>query len=352
MALNYFTENESQEWKDILLSFPEAQQDIYYSPEYYQSWKKHEKAQIQCLHYKNNGIEILYPYFRKEINGYKNGKDYSDVFNAYGYGGILINQPDSCPPAILKDFNKKVDEYFADTKVLSEFIRENPLIRNSNRDALRQIVRKNIYIDTSTEYILPCKNVRENYHKALNKELHIEIDEDCNMMDEFVRLYRITAARLDMNHYYRFEDEYFSKLKHHLNNHIKLLYVRKDGKIIAGMILIYYNKRAVIHLSASDFRYQTCRLNDFLFVSGIREAVRMKMDNINLGGGTRNEDHDGLYRFKRKFGKDIKEVYVGKKVYHEDVYKAICNEWEEKYPQLTKQYSHYLQKHLITSHHE
>ncbi len=347
MGLHVFDKHSTKEWIDVFKSFPQSQQDIYFLPEYYKTWIEHEQADLRCFYYTDNGIELLYPFFQKRINDPNFDAEYFDIFSAYGYGGIVSNKNGITDGDVIHQFNIELNKWCVQNNIVAEFIRENPMIQNGYRKAERAEVRQNVYVDTTTPYTFLCKNVKENYNKSVKSGLQVEIDDELKNMDEFIRLYRITSERLCVQQFYRFPDEYFYNIKKYLGNNAKLLHVKKGHEFIASTIVLYHNKRASIHLCASDFKYQDCRLNDFMFINAINEAVRMKMDYICLGGGTGNDPKDTLFRFKKKFGKIRKTVKIVKVLHNSEIYDQLVAEWTEKNPGKSQLYKNYFLKYRL-----
>ena len=54
-------------------------------------------------------------------------------------------------------------------------------------------------------------------------------------------------------------------------------------------------------------------------------AIENEIDLIHYGGGITNNKDDGLYRFKKKFGRNTEfEFYVGKKIWNKYIYDKLC----------------------------
>ena len=148
MDVEVYTLNDIQKWHALLKEIPEMYQDIYFLPQYYQTWEQHEQAIPYCLVYKKQGIIIAYSFFKKIINEFNLSADYFDIFSAYGYGGIISNV-EFVPKDIIAEFNATFMEWCTSNNIIAELIRCHPLLpkeTNHLRPAQYVEVRTNVYI--------------------------------------------------------------------------------------------------------------------------------------------------------------------------------------------------------------
>lgn len=343
MEFKVFTVSD-EEWKTTLESFPGELKDVYYLPQWFQTWTDHEKAEAFCIYFETEGIKFLYPFFRKKITNYDLNAEYYDIQSAYGYGGVIANSH-QVPEEIEKQFNSLVSEWLYDNKVIAEFIRENPLIKNVSRDAEYSSVRQNVYIETGDSYKIPDKQARQNVAKALSADLSVRYDYNLDNIDEFINLYKLTQQRLNMHPYYDFDCSYFYKFKELLASYATLIHIVKDDQIIAGGLYIKHLEKASLHLAASKVEYQILRSNDLLYAATIELSMKNGVSILNVGGGMTNDLNDTLFRFKKKYSSNIKEVRVGKIIHNKEVYDKLTKDWESNHPELKIKYHHYFLKY-------
>jgi hypothetical protein len=347
MDFKIFKSADFDEWTKCLESFPLAKKDIYYTPNYYLTWLEHENAEIHCAYFKEGDVQLLYPFFKKEIKNKKLDKIYFDISTAYGYGGLLSNI-ESVEPRIAEIFNKLFDNWCSENDIIAEFIRVNPLFENVAR--LRAVkylkIRKNTYVDFSQD--IKLKNTApRNIKRAQEAGLTIEIDSEFKYLDKFIELYYLTYKRLNMDSYYLFPQEYFDNLKLYLPEHVRIFLVKLRDTIIASSVFFLYGDKATYHLGASDFSFSSYRPNDFLFKAMIEESEKEGIAILSLGGGTTNLESDGLYQFKKKYGNTILDVYIGKKIHNETIYSQLCVDWENTHPELIEKYKNYFLKYRV-----
>jgi hypothetical protein len=83
--------SQKKEWKKYLELLPISQQDIYFTPEYYELYEKNGDGKAQCFIFEDNGNIALYLFFINSVNelGYKLNNEYYDIQGAYGYNGVI-----------------------------------------------------------------------------------------------------------------------------------------------------------------------------------------------------------------------------------------------------------------------
>ena len=347
MKVEIFSLQSKEKWEKVLTTFPDERTDIYYTPEYYQTWLEHEDGEAFCFFFEEDEYRLLYPFFRKEIFEFELNETYYDIFNAYGYGGVLSNS-NSIPEVILKSFNEEFNKWCRENNIVAEFIRENPLFNSFIREAKYDKVRRNVYIKLNeSEYILPSRTARQNVNKAIKSGLKPVIDKELKSMPDFIRLYTKTAMRLGMDKYYHFGELYFNNIKNYLGKDTTLINIEFDNKIIASTIFFKYQKTGNCHLAASDFDYKQFRMNDLMFNTAIDFANQLGCNTLCIGGGTSTDPRDSLFKFKEKFGNLPLDVYVGKKVINEEIYEELVKKWEEKNFEIKDDYKNYFLKYRI-----
>lgn len=332
-------------WKTAIDAIGLTNSDVYFLPEYYNTWEDYEQSEAKCIVASADEYIFAYPFFLNPIEGFDSSKQYYDIQSAYGYGGVVTNRQ-NIPQQIVDEFNAKVTDWLKQNNVIAEFIREHPLLNHIRRDAEFILVRKNIYIEADQEYRIPDLKTRQKISKIVrNNELSIIDDKNLEHLDTFIELYKQSAERIGMSKYYLFPDSYFEAVKKQLKKHSRLMHATLDGKIINSLLYFQYSNKGVFHLTGSDNEHYALRGNDFMYYSAVRLMASQGIELVNFGGGTTPNDDDNLFRYKKKFSKNIKDVYIGKKIIDEKGYASIVDQWEKKYPQLRDKYNNFFLKY-------
>jgi serine/alanine adding enzyme len=346
MEIEILNNSSLSRWKQLLEKLSNSFSDVFYLPNYYKTFELHENAEFFCFVFVLNGFIILYPFFKKPISEFDLGGNYFDIFNAYGYGGAISNSP-NVPENVINSFNKEFDKWCADNNIVTELIRDNPLHPLRIREANYSKIRTNVYAEPFDDNNL-SRIARKEVRLSLKKGLDYEIDPEMKNLDRFIELYNQSAMRLKMRKYYLFDKSYFQNVKENLSDCARLINIYCKDKIISSLLLFYCGKKGDLHLTGSDFDFMDHRPNDLLYKVALDDARSNNIEILCLGGGTSTNPEDGLFRFKKKFGKIFKDVFIGKKIFYPDKYSILTKLWEEKYPHLKEAHKCFLQKYRLT----
>ncbi len=121
--------SQKKEWKKYLELLLISQQDIYFTPEYYELYEKNGDGKVQCFIFKDNGDIALYPFLINSVNelGYKLDNEFCDIQGAYGYNGIISSSYDM---EFRRKFFDAFNEYWKGNNIIAEFMRFHPLLNN------------------------------------------------------------------------------------------------------------------------------------------------------------------------------------------------------------------------------
>lgn len=336
------------EWKSAIERIDSKLADVYFLPEWYRTWENYEHSVAKCIVAEEDDYLFVYPFLMRSIEGFDIATECFDIQSAYGYGGILTNSL-NVPQHLTEKFNHKVTDWLTENNVIAEFVREHPLLDHCRRDAHYVLARKNIYIEASPDYRIKELKNHQNVSKfRRDAKLKVVIDDRLDGMDEFVRLYHLNANRIGMSKYYFFSEEYFSLIKNLLKDHARLINIYYENKLTHSLIYLFYGNKASLHLAGADHSLFKFNLSAVSFFESVLYSAELGMETVNIGGGLTADEQDGLYRFKKNFSNNIKDVYIGKKVINQLVYDSLVRQWEEKYPHLKDRYRNFFLKYRQT----
>ena len=127
--------------------------------------------------------------------------------------------------------------------------------------------------------------------------------------------------------YYYFGEEYFAKILAAFPGGVITCKVFYQDRVIAMGVYFRYKKLLHAHLSGSLTEYLKYSpayiLKYALAVYGHEHGYQY----IHYGGGTSSAPDNGLYLFKKDFGKNTDfDFYIGKKIWDQEVYDRLCEE--------------------------
>ena len=140
-----------------------------------------------------------------------------------------------------------------------------------------------------------------------------------------MEIYYSTMDRDGADDYYYFKPEYFQEMLEKFRGHITTGKVFLADKLIAMGVYFRYGKYLHAHLSGTLSEYLEYSpayiLKYALAIYGHEQGFEV----IHYGGGSSRSEENGLYKFKREFGKNtVFDFYIAKKVWNEDIYRQIC----------------------------
>ena len=354
MLSRLLTLNEKIEWSNLIDKLPIDQQDIYYTPDYYELCERNGDGEAMCFVYEGDGDIAMYPFLLNSVNrlGYELDKEYFDIQGVYGYNGALFS---SCSAKFLKDFSQSLLNYCREHNVITEFTRFNPILKNHVYAKYLSVVKmnKNIIVDlTNTEEniwnSLYDHSVRKNVRKAHRSRLTTTIFNNSQITDkwlnDFKRIYYDTLKRNQAENYYYFDDDYFLNITKLLKYNGIFFFVLKDNKPISCELVTYKNNKAYSFLGGTLSEYFPYRPNDLLKHEIILHLKNIGVEYFCLGGGT--SKNDGIFKYKKSFSKngDV-NFYIGETIYNHKIYDYVCKKWTEKYPDISNKFSNRLLKY-------
>ncbi|MVX62345.1 peptidoglycan bridge formation glycyltransferase FemA/FemB family protein [Clostridium chromiireducens] len=323
-------DSNSDEWNNYLFNITENLQDIYYTSDYYKLYEQNGDGKAKLFVYKEGSNIAIYPFMLNEIDEYDLDEKYYDIESAYGYGGPLTNNYDEI---FLNSFENEFLKYCSENKIIAEFIRFHPLIKNE------KIFNKNIKIihNRSTVYLDLTKGVdriwsediksknRNMIRKAEKSGLEVEV---CNDYETFRNIYSKTMNKVEANDYYYFDEKYYEQMN--TSDNYVLLNIKKTDVIIASAIFMKYGEYFHYHLAGSLKEYLKFAPNNLLLWEAIKVGCKSGAKWFHFGGGLSDSLEDNLFKFKSSFSKCTADFYIGKRVHNREIYEHLIIEWEKK----------------------
>lgn len=318
------------QWNDFLKRMSKDKRDIYFTSQYHLLEKIGIHADAQMFVYEEDEKTGIYSFIKRPIRCMEYKENYFDIETVYGYGGPLINTEEN---GFKERFESAFLEYCKREKIVAEFIRFHPLIRNEkifekNIDVIHN--RKTVFLDLCPDIEdiwmqqISTQN-RNTIRKCIKNNLTVEVSDD---YDSFRSIYNETMKKVNAGDFYLFSQEYFDLIKR--GGFCVLLCVKSDGNIIAAAIFMGYGEYFHYHLSGSKREYLRLAPNNILLWEAIKYAKTHGYKKMHLGGGLVDSIDDNLFKFKSHFSKKHADFYIGKRVHNKEVYSALIQDWEKK----------------------
>ncbi len=302
--------------------------DIYYSEDYISLYIK-EYEELFSFEYKEKGKIFINKTIKRPIITIGNtslNSQYYDLETAYGYGGFYTNTDDT---SFIKNAMIKYEKRCQDENIIAEFIRFHPFnnfpIEHNNFLDFNIYDRDVVIKKLSTNILASYSSKVRNTIKRANEK--ISVNESKNI-DKFIELYNETMKKNEASDFYFFEKNYYIKLLE--NSEMKLYEVIYQNNIIAMGFFAISGSFAHYHLSANTKESYGLNSNYALLDTIFNKAQEYGSKYFILGGGTTSNKDDSLFKFKKKFSKNLKPFYISGKIYNKEIYDKYTKIWEEQ----------------------
>ncbi|GGF22691.1 hypothetical protein GCM10010954_21900 [Halobacillus andaensis] len=283
--------------------------------------------------YKGGSLQIIYPFFKREIPD-SNGM--FDISTVYGYSGPLIKSLSSHiektdADSLIKEFDKSFSEYCLQNNIVSEFVRFHPLEKNVNYfsnsydiNYVRDTVKMNLS-DEETIWGNVHSKKRNMIRKAKKNGVKIEFIDNPSIEDieDFYNIYIDTMKKQNAPESYYFNISFFYNTFKYLEENVILVNAYLDESIVSSSIVMLSYPSGHYHFSGTLSKGLKVAANDLLLYETSLFLLQNGFKFFHLGGGYESNS-DPLFKFKIRFAKDgTIPFYIGKKIHIPDVYKEL-----------------------------
>lgn len=306
--------------------------DIYFNDEYVKLNERIEGGEAECFRYCCEYGTMQNLFIKRKVPYVLNGEQYYDAITPYGYGGPVVLEC-SDRERLIEEYSKAYKEYCRENKIVDEFVRFHPLAENAPglKDLYEVIFsRHTAAIDVSdpdfymVQFTSECRNRIKNSRK---RGVTVEIDEKCEHLDEFIRLYYMTMDKNNASDYYYFDKAYFERLISIPECKFMLVNAYLEGEMIASVLYMISDGNMHYHLSANNPEYYKLAANNLIVFASCEYGNQHGYKWLHLGGGLSSAENDNLFRFKRGFARtehNLKDFYIGKAIFIPEVYDELC----------------------------
>ena len=140
---------------------------------------------------------------------------------------------------------------------------------------------------------------KSNLNQAKKHGITVRLARTDADVHAYYALYRDTLRRWGDGALFEYPESLFFTIFAHAGNAIKIWLAEKEGVIVAGVIIFYWNRIATYWHGASHQDYFQCYPNNMLHMEIIRDAAAAGFHFYDFGpsGG-----QEGVVRFKKSFG--------------------------------------------------
>ena len=318
--------------------------DVYHTWEYCSIYEKdYHNVAINnnlcgdaCLFFHGNDQEyIIFPFLKRnliKLGFYENLKskfgEVFDVVSPYGYSGPIGK---NIHFELLKSFLAALNQFYIKEKIVTEFVRLHPLLKNHEfMQEHLEVTKRNkiVYLDFSPNYSQIIsdmnKKTRNSIRKSEKCNLILKRSESIEDLKEFTNLYLNRMEEKNTHAYYFLPLDFFKETKEKLKENLFLLTVKLNDRMIAGALFMQKFGFLHYHFSGSDSNYKNLNPTNLILTNAIKIGKENNLQNFLLGGGTSSSEQDQLLKFKKGFSESTADFYTYSRIIIPNLYKAIC----------------------------
>lgn len=316
--------------------------DIYFLPEWGEVYQEHDGGQIARFIFQNNKGKVYYQFLKREIPGELDPGEYCDIVTPYGFSGPVILECDKGEEKrLVMDYDREFQMYCNEHKIVSEYIRFSPWIKNyedfkeiydlkyNNYTLFTDLTADDIFMDQFSS------KIRNLIRKAIKNGVTIEFDNSGASVGRFIELYDRTAEKNDFSDYYRFRRKFLKKTFLKLMDLQFLVNAQYEGRTISSAIFLNYNNIIHYHLAANDPGYYSMNGNSLILHEVAKWGKSEGKETLHLGGAF----SESLFAFKKQFTKSKPfDYFVGKKIRDQKKYNDLIIQNQNQEKQLNLDY--------------
>ncbi|MDO8527424.1 MAG: GNAT family N-acetyltransferase [Deltaproteobacteria bacterium] len=335
---------QSDTWAACLAEFPRDRQELFFTPGWYEAFEQKGDGKALCFVFEKEGDVALYPFLMNDIGRYDPDSvmgRYFDIEGAYGYNGVLAT---TASPSFVGPFQKHFLEFCRESRIVAEFTRFNPVLKNEVVSDYMKIipVNDNIIVDLKmSEEDLWLKSydyaVRKSVNKAKRNNLKMVVSDGCTVasggyLEQFLSIFHSTLDRNQATPESYFDLHYLQTLNKNLGEKALYFFALLEDKAVSAELVLLSPKGGYSFLGGTLAEAYDFRPNHFLKDHLIRRLKKNGKEYYCIGGGKKRGD--GIFKYKNSFATDgAHPFYIGTKVHDEATYHDICSRFAARNPE-------------------
>jgi hypothetical protein len=325
-------------WAAAVERLPDA--DVYHSAAYHRVAEANDEGCAMAFVAEEGGAMLFHPFMLRPIERVGNeavGGGWCDLESAYGYAGPLSTTDD---PAFLARAWQAFGDWCAQQRVVAEFVRFNPLVRNERlaEEGMRVVEDRQTVVVELTGNVdaiwARYPSVQRNMvRKARNAGLEARVLAVADGLSVFRAGYDETMARVDAQAYYRFTDQYFEAFVRELGDRARVVEVRGFGESASACVLLVWPDRLHYHLSGARGWAASLGATNLMLHEAAVWGCNEGISALHLGGGRTPASDDSLLRFKRSLSRTVAPFRTGRRIHDQKMYDVLCASWLRQAPE-------------------
>jgi hypothetical protein len=335
-------EKDAPLWQSAVADLPAAQRDIHLLPEYVRIYRDCYGYRPFLARYRGVDGYVMQGFVRRQLDclpflsGAPDGGQFSDIANAYGYGGPRCSASEwERSRSLYHSFASEFAAWCEEESIASEFGSLHPLVIKHQRGLIEDFlpvtfVKEVVVIDLRPDETRIgnglSKGHRSSIALARRSGVRVEkVEPNAANLKSFCAMYQATMLRRQAaKRWFLPEDFFFATCSLLDEKRTTLLFAFAHDELESGCLLMHDFTTAYYHFAGTYANYARLGVNNLLVWEAAMYAKRAGYQRLHLGGGVTANEDDGVLRFKAGFSDDRAPLYTYFTVRNRAVYDELC----------------------------
>ncbi len=288
----------------------------------------YENIELNIFALSSENGNVFYPFFKRSLENIpslsKDFSKYHDIIGSWYYGGPMTRVKTD-HRRLVKEFAQTFADYCEKEKILAEFVRFDPNIKNHigfEKFYDIRVNRETVPVCLDQEDIDIWNGYKGRCRTAIRKaqKNHIEVSDKMSpdRIDAFAKIYQNEMDRKADSRHYFFSSQFFQTLVQTLPENFKYFFAYHNGRMCGGVIVYHRDDMAYDYLMATDVESWEFQPNNILLDTVINWSKSKGYAFFDLMGG-----REGVFKFKSAFSSLRHTFFIGRKTYNASVYNQL-----------------------------
>jgi hypothetical protein len=326
---------DSERWSALIHALPASLRDIHFLPEYGLIYRESYDFEPLLAVFRSDEGFVLQPFVRRPLKNLpflEGSGNFTDIANAYGFGGPLSNLSGETARTCYRAFSECFSEWCDREEIASEFTVLHPLFRDQQLDMLRETIEPHLEKDVVVVDLAgPVVNQlnrgqRSNVNKAERMGVVVtKVEASAENLATFRRLYIETMERHHAAERWYVPENHFSDCFRFLgSNRCSLFFAKAGAAVESAYLLIHDFETAYYFFAGNRGASPEYRAANLAMLKTAEWAKDAGYKRYFLGGGVTSALDDSLLRFKAGFSEQRAPLYTYFTVRNRPVYDELC----------------------------
>ncbi len=332
----------ARHWTGAVADLPPERRDIHLLPEYARIYRDGYGHRPFLARYRDANGFVIQCFVRRELRGLPflsgtaDGGRFSDIANAYGYGGPVCSLPGAEEGhALYCAFASEFAAWCETELIASEFCSLHPLMIEHQRGLIgdmlpARFIKDVVVIDLAAAEPEIGSGLRKGHRSSVTLARRsgvrvVQVEPSPANLELFRAMYEATMLRRQAAERWFLPEGFFSLTCSLLGERrATLLFAFVSDELESGCLLMHDFSTAYYHFAGTFAKHPMLGVNNLLVLEAALHARRAGYQRLHLGGGVTADADDSLFRFKAGFSTGRAPLYTYFAVRNRAVYDELC----------------------------